>query len=59
MAYSVLSVTTIETKYLPRIFAVKYSNVECQNEGGYGTSILYTEHIEEIRILEEDFIKTI
>jgi hypothetical protein len=31
-----------EQEYLPRIFAVKYSNIRCKNEGGYGTSILYT-----------------
>jgi hypothetical protein len=32
-----------EQKYLPRIFAVKNTRIsDIQNEGGYGTSILYT-----------------
>jgi hypothetical protein len=44
-----LSVTVLqEQKYLPRIFAVKYSISISKNEGGYGTSILYTATHEEL-----------
>jgi hypothetical protein len=35
-------VTVLSRTDLPRIFAVKYSNIRYPNEGGYGTSILYT-----------------